>query len=83
MGINSVYCIYLVLQVVTRLLFAATPLLYWFSAYLVLPSHLPKDDDVILMQLVAESRLAHPVIVYFLSFTLIGTVVFVNGVPWT
>ncbi|EDV29460.1 uncharacterized protein TRIADDRAFT_18645, partial [Trichoplax adhaerens] len=60
-------------QVITRLIASSSPVIYWFTAYSIIQGikHRSKDPS---------GRLA---VIYFLTYSIIGTVVHSNFYPWT
>jgi len=94
------------IQVATRLIFSASPLVPWLTAMLTTrydkpPVPLSEDDsldtllkvecrsnlesktDTILFQEKIDTELGRWLIMYFLGYFLIGTILFANNLPWT
>lgn len=76
----TVFCVLCVhIQVSTRMLASSSPCLYWFAAEAMLRS---KDKE-------RSPRIEHclknriDVVVWFISYACIGTVLFCNFLPWT
>lgn len=94
------------IQVATRLIFSASPLVPWLTAMLTTrydkpPVPLSEDEsldtllkvecrsnlesktDTILFQEKIDTELGRWLIMYFLGYFLIGTILFANNLPWT
>ncbi|XP_063903412.1 GPI mannosyltransferase 2 [Zophobas morio] len=68
-------------QVTTRMLCSASPVLYWFCACHV--CDLSKETLFKEIIYIRYYKREHLIIVYFLSYFVIGTVLFCNYLPWT
>lgn len=67
-------------QVTTRILCSASPVLYWYCAYLF--RNVPSDDFSFLWQWRCEKKQILMKL-YFISYFFVGTVMFCNFLPWT
>lgn len=87
------FCIFFVhIQVSTRLLASASPLLYWYSAILMSRGEPEGQEDkndihsrwkvffMLKKRWTAEEKL---VIGYFVGYTIVGTFMYSNFLPWT
>ncbi|XP_074113570.1 phosphatidylinositol glycan anchor biosynthesis class V [Cotesia typhae] len=93
----TIFCILFVhIQVSTRLLGSASPLLYWFCANLM--SHRIRNSDkdfyenstnafsrwkIFFMSQKRYSKRDKLILIYFLGYTTIGTFMYSNFLPWT
>lgn len=93
----TIFCILFVhIQVSTRLLGSASPLLYWFCATIL--SHRIKNNDresyedrdnmfsrwrIFLMSQKEYTKRDKLILIYFLGYTIIGTFMYSNFLPWT
>ncbi|XP_011311236.1 GPI mannosyltransferase 2 [Fopius arisanus] len=88
----TVFCIFFVhIQVSTRLLGSASPLLYWYSSILMSEGERndwnDKDEGKIYHKVFFKSKrwttVEKFVIGYFLGYTVLGTFMYSNFLPWT
>jgi len=107
----SALCIFAILfmnvQVVTRIILSASPVVPWLSAILTTradkpavplsedenckevlhkvecKSNLESNTDTILFQEKLETEAGRWIMMYFLAYFLIGTILFSNNLPWT
>lgn len=76
----SVFCLgFIHIQVSTRMLASATPTFYWFCANYVKKMHLSTDIFRISNCLFVEKFIK----LYYMSYFVVGTVMFCNFLPWT
>ncbi|KAK7099027.1 GPI mannosyltransferase 2-like [Littorina saxatilis] len=89
-------CLFMHIQVVTRFLCSASPVIYWFAAYLLQPpsyskwseSHFFDSSEPILLStwwtLYSNGSAAgRCVLIFFMGYFVVGTVAFSNFLPWT
>lgn len=77
-----VLCIHV--QVTTRMLCSASPLVYWFCAYYFYSEE--KDSKALINKFLFTSNLNRQqlfVKYYFLGYLIVGTMMFCNFLPWT
>lgn len=77
----SVFCLFFVhIQVSTRMLTSSTPFIYWICA-----QHFQKEQHLNSWKafLQPQSRFTKFIKIWFLSYFIIGTVLFSNFLPWT
>lgn len=96
-GFLTIFCIFFVhIQVSTRLLGSASPLLYWFCA--IAMSHRIKYDNredyeyrdniysrwkVFLLSQKKYTKRDKLILIYFLGYTVVGCFMYSNFLPWT
>jgi phosphatidylinositol glycan class V len=89
-----IFCtLFIHIQVTTRILSSANPMIYFFSAsyFMKPPSNYKKNDDtkfneIIPMNIFDIKRLNRTqklIVYYFLCYYSLGTVLFSNNLPWT
>lgn len=77
----SLFCILFVhVQVSTRMLCSASPIFYWFCANFFNDIKLDNFSDIFYKKM---SLKQYVVILYFLSYFVIGIILFCNFLPWT
>lgn len=89
----TIFCILFVhIQVSTRLLASASPILYWHCAILMSKRHRDNFDDyknlnsrwkVFFMTQKRYTKSDKLILIYFLGYTVVGTFMFSNFLPWT
>jgi phosphatidylinositol glycan class V len=87
----SVFCILFIhIQVTTRLIASANPVIYWFCAdyFMGILQANKKDDDKteVILNIFDIKRLNFTqklIIYYFLGYYALGTILFSNFLPWT
>lgn len=85
----TVFCVLFVhVQVTTRMLCSSNPMIYFFAADIFLKNYYPhkkKDDHqaVNIFDIRKLSLSQKLIILYFLSYFTVGTVMFSNFLPWT
>lgn len=74
------FCLFNVhIQVITRMLCSASPIIYWFSADLI-----SQSDNGIILHNFSQFSFKHKIlIIYYLGYFVIGTIMFCNFLPWT
>lgn len=93
----TVFCIFFVhIQVTTRLLCSASPLIYWYSALSLSYESNFKNDSIhegeqnfsFIWKIFFLSHQKYTlrdkfILIYFLGYTIVGCFMFVNFLPWT
>lgn len=85
----TIFCVLCIhVQVTTRMLCSSNPMIYFFTADIFLRNYYPhkKKDDHEKFNPFDIKKLSLPqklVIIYFLTYFIIGTVMFSNFLPWT
>lgn len=78
----TIFCLFFIhIQVSTRMLCSASPILYWYSAKTLDDVHIEQISKAFFVSWKSKSELF--VKMYFFSYFLIGTVLFSNFLPWT
>lgn len=78
----TVFCVLIIhIQVSTRMLCSASPVLYWYCSQYLDYSSDQKLKKIFLWSYTSRSELS--VKVYFYSYFIIGTILFCNFLPWT
>ncbi|KAB0797766.1 hypothetical protein PPYR_08759 [Photinus pyralis] len=79
--IFCVFCIHV--QVTTRMLCSASPVLYWFAAYSF--KYIKEHDSGIRNMFLFQKHdfTQRLILYYFIGYVVIGTVMFTNFLPWT
>lgn len=67
--LTGVCLLFVHIQVTTRLLASSSPCLYWFAADYFNDSHLRKGGKLVL--------------IWFVGYCIVGTILFSNNLPWT
>lgn len=80
-------------EVITRILFSASPILYWFSGWLVMGAFRDANyvDSILTSHLPSclwklwriSSKSGKLVLMYFLTYLVVGCVLHCNFYPWT
>lgn len=72
----TIFCLFFVhIQVTTRMIASSTPIFYWFGSDYFGPQKLKKKTKLDLKEKILLS--------WFLSYFVIGTILFSNFLPWT
>ncbi|XP_014248845.1 GPI mannosyltransferase 2 [Cimex lectularius] len=86
----TVFCVLNInVQVTTRMLASSSPVLYWIAStkFLVKDTGAPPDFDYIKENMFDWKgkfhRSSYNIISYFVSYAVVGTVLFSNNLPWT
>lgn len=77
--ILTIFCVLNIhIQVTTRMLCSASPIIYWFSAYYVTDTNLLKT-----LRYKKCKSMEFLITSYYLGYYFVGTVLFCNFLPWT
>lgn len=81
--------LYVHIQVSTRMLASSSPCLYWFGASLLNNNYKSNSYDFLtfikhsILNKYNNNKLGQLLIIWFLSYFFIGTILFCNFLPWT
>ncbi|XP_058057683.1 GPI mannosyltransferase 2 [Anopheles bellator] len=77
-ALTVVSLLFVHVQVTTRLLCSSSPILYWYAA-----EYFTGERAFIKRQVIRKLSKQHAILLYFVGYTVIGTVLFSNFYPWT